>query len=401
MSKIMPCGHPLLLRYEKAARKTDEFPKKEFTPILFGLFGEVGSVISASKKWQREKNAFADYSRDVEEELGDIIWYVAALCRRLNVDFSKLFCEALDGKSTVNVSDIFRDDLYDNKFKVKVSVNGDKKSSIAIKNQSSEDLARYSILSRLSKKSVKLLEINIGTSENKAKLLLVEFIRAYIETVLAFRLSFSSVLNENIKKTHSRFIKPRPKILRSLDFDKKFPEEQQLPREFRIEMKQGFDGKVYLRWNGVIIGNSLSDDISINDNYRFHDVFHFANAAILHWSPAFRNLIKHKRRSRGNFSPTEDSNRPRLIEEGLSAYIFSYAMPLDFFKGHKKVSFGLLKTIRNFVRGYEVDKCPLYLWEKAILQGYEVFREVSKNEGGIVIGDRDARSLRYKPLKNP
>ena len=399
MNKIIPCGHPLLLRYEKAAKKTDKFPKKEFIPILFGLYGEVGSVISASKKWQREKNAFANYSRDVEEELGDIIWYVAALCRRLKINFSELFCETLGSKSKVSLSDIFRDDLHDNKFKVKVSANGDKSATISIKSLSSDDLIRHSILLRLGESSANLLKIKRkSTPQDEAKSLLVEFIRVYIETVQAFRLSFYNVLDGNIEKTHGRFIRPPSKILRSLDFDKGFPEEQQLPREFRIEIKQRYDGKVYLRWNGVIIGNSLSDDISISDNYRFHDVFHFANAAILHWSPAFRDLIKHKRRSRGNFNPVEDSNRPRLIEEGLSAYIFAYATPLNFFEGHRKVSFGLLKTIRNFVRGYEVERCSLYLWEKAILQGYEVFREMRENEGGIVIGDRDARSLRYRRL---
>ena len=48
------------------------------------------------------------------------------------------------------------------------------------------------------------------------------------------------------------------------------------------------------------------------------------------------------------------------------------------------------------VKGYEVEKCPLWLWEKAILDGYKVFREVRKNKSGFVIGDRKKRELRYK-----
>ena len=60
------------------------------------------------------------------------------------------------------------------------------------------------------------------------------------------------------------------------------------------------------------------------------------------------------------------------------------------------MSFDLLKAVRNFVRGYEVEACPLHLWEHAILQGYEVFREVRKNNGGIIVGNRDERTLRYK-----
>jgi hypothetical protein len=55
--------------------------------------------------------------------------------------------------------------------------------------------------------------------------------------------------------------------------------------------------------------------------------------------------------------------------------------------------------VGQFVRGYEVEACPLKLWENAILQGYAVFRQVRDNNGGIVIGDRDARTIAYKPLK--
>jgi hypothetical protein len=34
----------------------------------------------------------------------------------------------------------------------------------------------------------------------------------------------------------------------------------------------------------------------------------------------------------------------------------------------------MLKTIRQFVAGYEPEPLPLWLWEDAILQGYEAFR---------------------------
>ncbi|MDZ4138522.1 MAG: pyrophosphatase, partial [Erythrobacter sp.] len=47
---------------------------------------------------------------------------------------------------------------------------------------------------------------------------------------------------------------------------------------------------------------------------------------------------------------------------------------------------------------YEVDRCPLSLWEHAIIQGYAVFREVRANNGGVVIGNRNTRTIRYRPL---
>jgi hypothetical protein len=74
-------------------------------------------------------------------------------------------------------------------------------------------------------------------------------------------------------------------------------------------------------------------------------------------------------------------------------------MRVNFFEGHNSVSFDLLKAIQNFVRGYEVEQCPLNLWENAILQGYDVFRQVRQNDGGIVIGNRDERTIRYQHLR--
>ncbi len=153
-----------------------------------------------------------------------------------------------------------------------------------------------------------------------------------------------------------------------------------------------------MQWNGVFIGAPLTDSILDPDGYRFHDVFHFAHASILHWSPTFRGLIKQKRKSEPKLREAEDGGRAIVIEEGLTAWIFSRAKHLNFFEGQNSVSFDLLKTVQQFVQGYEVENCPLKLWEQAILKGYEVFRQVRDNNGGIVIGDRDTRTIEYKPI---
>ena len=59
----------------------------------------------------------------------------------------------------------------------------------------------------------------------------------------------------------------------------------------------------------------------------------------------------------------------------------------------------MLKTIGEFVAGYEVEKCPLKLWERAILDGYAVFRQLRAAQGGWIIGDRTHRTIRYEPLE--
>ena len=53
------------------------------------------------------------------------------------------------------------------------------------------------------------------------------------------------------------------------------------------------------------------------------------------------------------------------------------------------------KQYSSLYRAMEVETCPLKLWEHAILEGYQVFREVMRNEGGMVIGDRQARCISY------
>ena len=72
---------------------------------------------------------------------------------------------------------------------------------------------------------------------------------------------------------------------------------------------------------------------------------------------------------------------------------------IDLVRTKKIVPLGILKTISEFVSGYEVEKCPLKLWEKAILDGYKVFRQIKSNNGGWVICDREQRTIKYEPLE--
>ncbi|WP_339113971.1 nucleoside triphosphate pyrophosphohydrolase family protein [Thioclava sp. GXIMD2076] len=366
--------------YEKAVTPTDRFADDEITPILLGLFGEVGSVMSTSKKLHREKGAFeSGYRRDVEEELGDTLWYAAALCRRLKLSLSELFVEATSG----------------DQFVANITANSDPSAPIA-RVMTAKGLGPLdNVLLKLGEDSARLLGVKVD--EKTAKPIMIEFVRAYIQAVQSSGVSFSEVLKSNIRKSTGRFLKPSPDCLP--DFDASFPAEEQLPRQFEIEITQRSNGRSYLRWNGVFIGDPLTDNIADPDGYRFHDVFHFANAAILHWSPTFRALIKHKRKSDPRVDEAQDSGRAIVVDEGVSAYIFSEAKALNFFESQTSVSFDLLKAVSNFVRGYEVERCPLNLWETAILQGYEVFRQMRKNNGGIVVGNRDKRTIEYRPLK--
>ena len=378
MNTALKSTNVLVSEYQKQVSDTDRFRSEDMTPVLLGLFGEVGSVMSTSKKLQREGSAFVGYQRDVEEELGDALWYLTALCRRVNIQLTDLFDEALQGPG----------------FTKSIAANAESHRPLSLVISADQIASLDDVLLRLGGHAARLL--TIANDRQHARPILLDFTRAYLEAVQASGVSFASVLRGNIAKVRGRFLKPDPNHLP--DFDRTFPAEEQLPRQFQIEITQRPNGRSYLRWNGVFIGDPLSDNIADPDGYRFHDVFHFANAAILHWSPTFRALIKHKRKSNPKVDEAQDSGRAIVVDEGLSAFIFAQAKSLNFFEGQTSVSFDLLKSVRNFVQGYEVEQCPLKLWEDAILQGYAVFRQMRQHNGGIVIGDRNERTLRFKAL---
>lgn len=93
-----------------------------------------------------------------------------------------------------------------------------------------------------------------------------------------------------------------------------------------------------------------------------------------------RALLRLKRKSRRAVDEGQDGARAILIEEGVSAFIFNEAKSQALFRNVErgKLSFDLLKTVSTFVRGYEVQTIPLWLWEEAILKGFEAFRFLQK-----------------------
>lgn len=360
----------LLQQYELSIGKTDRFSKDDIAPILMGLYGEVGSLMATSKKYHREKKAYIGYKSAVEEEFGDALWYFCAVCLRLGISIEEMLGESF--RSIESEGKILKPS--------KSRLSASRKLDAAL-----IDLGFTAALLLHDWKNLNRLREHVFT-----------FARLYFVSLELTRLDFREILEKNLRKTLGRFDAPDPRDLE--DFDAAFAEDEQLPRSFEIEIYQKSSGSTYLRWNGVFIGDPLTDNISKPDGYRFHDVFHMAHAAVLHWSPTFRALIKKKRKSNQKIDMTQDGGRSIVIEEGLTAWLFSRAKELNYFKDHNSVSFDVLKTIQSFVKGYEVASCPLSLWEDAILQGYAVFRQVKANNGGIVIGDRGNRRISYRAL---
>ena len=370
-------GHGLLLRdYMLETAPTDnQLPQDDLHPVLMGLFGEVGSIMTAAKKHVRENEAYSGYRQAVEEEFGDTLWYFTALCRRLGTGIDTVFFEAAEQDG----------------HEKRITATGS--PAVSYLPPVHESLALDEALLDLGRAAAALFGIE-GPDE-QARNLLSTFFACYLRALRATKLDLSKIVRMNVEKTRGRFLAPDAAALPV--FDHGFPEEERLPRRFEIRITYRRNGQCYLQWNNVFIGDPLTDSILDPDGYRFHDVFHLAHAAILHWSPTFRDLIRQKRKSDAAIDEAEDGGRAIVVEEGLTAWIFSRAKHLDYFKGQNSISFDLLKVVRQFVQGYEVENCPLKLWEEAILKGYEVFRQVRNNNGGIVIGNRDTRTIEYRP----
>ena len=219
--------------------------------------------------------------------------------------------------------------------------------------------------------------------------------RALLRVACAVRVELRDAARRNLEKTESRWPPVREFVPL---FDDDFDEEEQLPRTLDVEFRQiGRSGKkvVLLRCNGLNLGDRLTDNIDEPDFYRFHDIFHLAHAVYLGWSPILRVLLNCKRKSNPRVDENEDGARARIIEEAVSATVFSRAKETRFYDGIDHVDYDLLKTISEFVRGFEVEAVPLWQWEEAILNGYRVFRALRDNGGGTVTVDMNNRDLRY------
>ncbi|MFE7541063.1 nucleoside triphosphate pyrophosphohydrolase family protein [Streptomyces platensis] len=285
-----------LARYQEAALKTLQPSADGIDPVLvplLGLIGEAGSVITAYKKRLRDGADATPSKQQLREELGDALWYIAALAHRLDLNL--------------------------------------------------EDIAAASL--------------------EKAK----DRWRA--------------------TPAHER-----------MRFDADYPAHEQLPRKTTVTFTPtpqpgGRTVIVVTREDGKNAGDPLTSASHIEDDYRFHDALHLGHAAVLGWSPVTRFLLDCKRRSRPGVDEAEDGGRAIAIEEGISALVFSYASRHRHFEDVRHVDHELLTTIDHMTAHLEVNVLRTADWEKAIMTGYDAWRQLRKHGGGSLELDLDAQTL--------
>lgn len=349
---------------------------------LLGLFGETGSLLSEVKKKQRDRASYIGYAEAVVEELGDVLWYVTAVAARGGLALDEIVAAAVsysgaNGHATLSLASL---------------------QPAIMKRHSGPSAAFENTLLRLAGEVGLLMTDQLACSlTNRAALRdrLIAITRTLIQAANEAGVTLEAAAVKNLAKIFDRW----PRVhLHPEPLDAGAVADEQLPRELEVDIfERQVRGQTYVfqRCNGVNVGDRLTDNAMEADDYRFHDVFHFAHAAVLTWSPVIRSLLRLKRKSDPMVDEVQDGARAILIEEGVTTWIFSRAIKLDFFDRMQtgQLSFDLLKHVRQFVGGYEVDQCPLWAWEEAILQGYAAFRYLREHRQGRLRIDMNNRRL--------
>lgn len=86
--------------YEDAAAQTAVYPGRgnNITYATLGLAGEAGEVAEKVKKAIRDDEGVLtdERAKQLQKELGDVLWYVAAMCHELGTDMESVARKNID-----------------------------------------------------------------------------------------------------------------------------------------------------------------------------------------------------------------------------------------------------------------------------------------------------------------
>lgn len=389
--------HTPLAAYAEAALQTNQLQGGDARDQLrFGLFGEVGSLLSLVKKEHRDLET-ADHNA-ITEEIGDALWYLANVAAAYETSLSEAGAVAMQELQTrLNIKGASTTDVTFEELD----------ALLQLANRKLPELGRPKYLRELAAHAGQLLSTDPVTTDlltGPAQTLLGHILADLAMVAMLFQQKLAEIAEANLQKIRSRWPGANPKHLPL--FDEESSELEQFPREFNMEFIEvmphaGGTPHVIQRLHGINIGDRLTDNRADPDGYRFHDVFHLAYMVHLGWSPVIRGLLKIKRKSNPDVDENEDGARATIIEEAVSTWIFNHAHMRGYFANKPKgrLNYELLKQVHNMVNGYEAAKCPLWQWELAILEGFAIFRALMEHGGGLVKVNLNTRTLQFECLE--
>ena len=205
-------------------------------------------------------------------------------------------------------------------------------------------------------------------------------------------LTLQDVADFNLTKTGRRWQPVGASTGQRKLFDEDFPPSERLPRQMDISIEEE-SGIAITTIDGAKYGDPLTDNRYEGDGYRFHDICHLSYASILGWSPTLRALLRRKRKSEPKVDEVEDGGRAIVIEEGISAMVFSYAERRNFLEGAEGVNYDLLRTIKDMTSHLEVSARTEGEWERAIMTGFDIWRKVNAKGRGRIHADLEQGTI--------
>lgn len=380
--------------YAAKALTSNQFSEsgEDVEKLRFGLFGEVGGILAGVKKASRDMLPVSQKDA-IAEELGDALWYLFALAWSLSIEPERLAAIAITHvRETVGITGELPSGALSFRHL----------DSASQANAAPNDGLQTVMLTRIAASSARLT-LASDQDEKACGVLLGDLALV----CAAFDDSLEEIAQANLRKTAQRWpAGDNPAYGDHLDHDPTLQPFERMPREFcMIFEERTVNDKTYVvqRMGEVFIGDPLTDNRHAPDDYRFHDVFHLAYLAHLTWSPVLRGLMKRKRKSQPAVDENQDGARAMIIEEGIATWIFNYAernKDIDYSTikpGH--LPYSLLKQISSMVKGYEVDARPLWQWERAIIDGFAVFKQLKIHRKGLIKVDLNAHTIHFFPLE--
>jgi NTP pyrophosphatase (non-canonical NTP hydrolase) len=407
-------------------------PQERFDIALYGLVGEIGSLVAAIKKrlLARGRTGWSIPNDAIIEELGDSLWYCFAIgaASELGVTFVERDVRLLqdevggEGERSEKIravlgpkADSFLQAApsFLQKVTTGVATLEDFRRVAFLTSRTSDDQLVEVCLAVLQQLTAELLRrklpaiektLNVSLPDRELTLILAEILWHLAALASLYGLNLSEVAAANMSKLKRRFRRGEPTPLPDQDR----PADEQIPRQFDVVFVSVAKGRSRMYVGGRRLGDDLTDNSYRDDGYRFHDVMHLALAAKLGWSPVLRKLMGRKRRRDPQTDEVEDGARAAIVEEAVINAIYAEGVrvtalsapgasqgPVRLFRDASDMSFAFLKRLESLVTGLEVERHNYWEWEDAILSGFDIFNKLRMHDRGTVSVDLEERSLKF------
>lgn len=404
----------------------------------YGLASEVGSLVSAVKKklLAPDGSKWDEPTEEIIEELGDVAWYAAMLA---TLESDKLLTDILVADFRALPREIDRDTKFKQNLKrgsYEKFIKRSEKFISKIERTTFEEYQKIAILtSRTQGKELlhvcltrllfystvimskgfpqveKLMQSDIQELDIGRALGMIMWHVAAVATV--YNTALDEVIDFNVNKINQLFNLDGEPPTPLHDRGRTVPSSQRFPRQFDISFVSVGEGRLQMYYDGMRLGDELTDNYREDDGYRFHDIMHLSNAAKLGWSPVLRSLMGRKRKYDPEVDSTEDGARARIVEEAVVKAVHSGAVRLEgnaapvegerqrLFTSKEQIPFNFLKLIKSFVKGLEVEANHFWEWQEAIVSGHQIYNLLRDETQGTVHIDLNRRSISFDPRVSP